>query len=522
MASREGQGMQIMVILSALVTVLLAIFTYVFYAEANKLRDELTAAQATAETNLKGQNSALYKLTALKYTMGMATASDLEAAKSRAGAPDEEVDKWIAQFKADAALVGDDPANPKENYISIVGKLLSTINQKNISVSEMNKAAETIQQQKDQAVADLTKEKESAEKTAQDAVTNYTAKEASLTDQNNQQAQQLASLKTVVEDSKKAADEALAAKEAVLAQQTKNFDTLKSSFSLAQATLEKMQKEAGATFDNADGKIVWVNQRQRLVWIDLGSADGLTKQMTFSVFSQTQASAFKLVEQPKLTGGREQVPKLTSKGRIEVVSVRGPHEAECRILSDTAADPIMPGDWIQTPAWSPGQHYGFALAGPMDIDDDGLDDTELIKNLIRVNGGQIDAELTADGKIVGPGITVRTRYMVEGKLPTDSTDTDAKAMLAGVTKMEDQRKLNGVEKISVGELLERMGWEPEEKTIGLSGRSDTGSGQFRRRSPAGAAPAEGTPPESTSEPMPTEPAEKAEPAAEPTDPFGTK
>src|SRR5687768_4246341 len=99
MASREGQGMQIMVILSALVTVLLAIFTYVFYAEANKLRDELTASQATAEANLKGQNSALYKLTALKYTMGMATSSDLEAAKSRAGAADEEVDKWIAQFK---------------------------------------------------------------------------------------------------------------------------------------------------------------------------------------------------------------------------------------------------------------------------------------------------------------------------------------------------------------------------------------------------------------------------------------
>ncbi|MGH8248765.1 MAG: hypothetical protein ACREUU_20330, partial [Gammaproteobacteria bacterium] len=103
-------------------------------------------------------------------------------------------------------------------------------------------------------------------------------------------------------------------------------------------------------------------------------------------------------------------------------------------------------------------------------------------------------------------------------IPTDA-DADSKAILAGINKMEVERRLNGVEKLSINELLERMGWKPEEKTVGLSGRSDTGSGQFRRRS-AGAAPAETKAPESTTEPM--TPAAPAEGAATPEDPFGTK
>ena len=35
----------------------------------------------------------------------------------------------------------------------------------------------------------------------------------------------------------------------------------------------------------ADGKVTWVNQRSRTVWINLGSDDGLRRQTSFSVFS---------------------------------------------------------------------------------------------------------------------------------------------------------------------------------------------------------------------------------------------
>lgn len=517
MASREGQGMQIAVILFALVTVVLAITTYIFYAESNKLRDQLKAAQETASANDKGQKVAMYKLTALMYTMGLKTSSDVEAAKGQAGgAEDPDVTKWIAQFKGDVALVGDDPANPKENYISMFNSLLTTINKKNLSVAEITKAIETMQKQKDEEITNLKAANKKLEGDLQAAITAYNAEKTKLADQNAQQAKQMNDQKAQADEQKKIADASIADLNNQVAALNKDKGTLQNSISSAQTELEKLRADQGVNFDNPDGLIIWVSQRQRLTWINLGSSDGLMRQMTFSVFSKEQASAFKMEERNKGEGNTiERVATLDSKGRIEVVRILGEHQAECRILEDKASDPILPGDWIQTPAWSPGQHFGFALGGEMDVDGDGLDDIELIKNLIRTNGGTIDAELKSDGSIDGT-ITVQTRYFVEGKLPTDSVDADAKKVLDGLVSMENQRKLHGAEKLSVGELLERMGWKPEEKTVGLSGRSDVGSGQFRKRSPGAKTdtklPAEAAP----------APATPSSPAAPPADPFGTK
>jgi hypothetical protein len=155
----------------------------------------------------------------------------------------------------------------------------------------------------------------------------------------------------------------------------------------------------------------------------------------------------------------------------------------------------------------------------MDVDLNGDGDADInadqLKNLIRLNGGEIDAELMEDGTIDGE-ITVRTRYMVQGETAADADSTDAKNVQAGLKTMEEQRIVNGVEKISVRELLERMGWKPEERTRGLGGRSDVGTGQFRRRTPGGKA-AEPAPAETSPAPMPTSPATPADAAA---DPFG--
>src|SRR5688572_17723157 len=140
MASREGQGMQIAVILFALVSAVLAITTYVFYAEANKLDGQLKTAQDTAQQNDKGQKSANYKLAALKYTMGLLPdATQLDVAKSNAGgAADADVESWLSQYRADVQILGDDPNNPKENYRGMVNRFLNIIASKSQTVSETN------------------------------------------------------------------------------------------------------------------------------------------------------------------------------------------------------------------------------------------------------------------------------------------------------------------------------------------------------------------------------------------------
>ena len=115
-----------------------------------------------------------------------------------------------------------------------------------------------------------------------------------------------------------------------------------------------------------------------MVWIDVGRADGLLRQTTFSVYDHDENG----------------VSTATPKARIEVIAL-GDRLSEARILEDTPANPIISGDVIHTPAWSPGQRVHFALAMKMDINKDRIDDYEMIKNIIQMNGGVIDAELQA-------------------------------------------------------------------------------------------------------------------------------
>ncbi len=119
--------------------------------------------------------------------------------------------------------------------------------------------------------------------------------------------------------------------------------------------------------------------------------------------------------------------KAVSKGAIEVINLTDPHTAECRILRDSPSHPLLPGDIIYTPAWRPGQQDHFALVGTMDINGNGSDDRQRLRDLIAMNGGIIDAEIGPDGKPIGK-ITLNTRYVVVGDLraaaanrPTEAT-----------------------------------------------------------------------------------------------------
>src|SRR5262249_14402608 len=62
-----------------------------------------------------------------------------------------------------------------------------------------------------------------------------------------------------------------------------------------------------------------------VVYINLGSADYVKPQLTFSVF------------EPSRTGRAEGARK----GALEVVSVTGPHQSKARIVADTVSDPGM-------------------------------------------------------------------------------------------------------------------------------------------------------------------------------------
>jgi hypothetical protein len=212
-----------------------------------------------------------------------------------------------------------------------------------------------------------------------------------------------------------------------------------------QALSERLGQVTAQKFDVPEGTIRWVNQRTGTVWIDLGRADSLQRQVTFSVYP---------ADITDLSAG-------SKKGSIEVTQVLGDHLAEARVLDDRLADPIISGDKIFTPVWTPGQKQHFALAGFLDIDGDGRSDLQTVIRLITMNGGVVDCYIDDKGKRVGE-MTVNTRYMVKGTAPTEKAQLE---MIKEFSNMRDEAQRLGVEQVQLADLLQRMGWKNQTPVV---------------------------------------------------------
>jgi hypothetical protein len=193
-----------------------------------------------------------------------------------------------------------------------------------------------------------------------------------------------------------------------------------------------------------------------------------------------------------------------------VVRIVGEHLAECKILEDKPADPILANDIIFTPAWSPGVKVHFALVGFMDMDKDGVSDREMIRNFIQMSGGVIDAELQDDGTRTGQ-MSVNTRYLVLGEKPNERSGT---RMLQEYNFLLGEVSKYGTETINVQKLMAMMGVKAEERTVQLG--TNAAKSEFKKRNPSRPAPGPvGGPVDPAAAPAPM----PAAPAAPVDDPF---
>jgi len=107
-----------------------------------------------------------------------------------------------------------------------------------------------------------------------------------------------------------------------------------------------------------------------------------------------------------------------------------------------------------------------AIAGLVDVNNDGKSDLEGIRRLIQGNGGQIDAELRMDGKLTGE-LHPDTGYIILGELPDKTT------LAPQVAKQFDAflRRASelGIPVVPLKKLLgmgsPRRGAEPDSKSI---------------------------------------------------------
>ena len=224
-------------------------------------------------------------------------------------------------------------------------------------------------------------------------------------------------------------------------------------------------------FEEPDGEIASVHQGTNTVLVNLGSADGLRKQIMFSVYDRSENSA----------------TRAQKKAGVEITRIIDAHTSEGRIIYSSLSNPILPKDYIYSPVWNRGPRLHFALTGFLDIDGDGLNDRQLIKDLIILNGGVVDSEQLDDGKQVGE-MSLATKYLVDVP-PADYPEKTLETMRQVRGSMQTQASGFGVELVFVQEILDRMGWKAEDKSVQLGSLSaseqkkEKPKGEFQKREP---------------------------------------
>lgn len=464
MASRESQGLQVALILFVMVTVVLGVTTYVYFRKAEEKIKERDSARAQAQQSEQYARNLDFKLQLLKHLVGYETKSEQELDGIKQSlAAEQDVKDILAAFDEDVATFGNGQDKATVNWRTLPGNLIATIRKLNDQYTEANRDLAQLREERDKIrlaeEAKVVQAENASKKTMDDLVAERKDWKQSLTrvqDEKNRIAVLLPEKNETIQriTAEKQTNEEILNKQ------------LQTVTQLYEALKVKQMAEEETTYERPDGEIKWVNQRSNLVAVNLGSADGVQRQMTFSVIDQRE------------TG----VTKGKVKGRIEVTRVMEDHLCEARIVEDVLADPILQGDIVYSPTFKKGHKTRFALTGFIDIDGDGKSDLRKAKSIITMNGGVIDAELLEDGTVAGK-MTVNTRFLVQGERPTERTNPDLRD---GHTELTSQAGSLGVETISLENLLDRMGYYKDQTVVPLQGGGTGGSGgqnsNFRPRS----------------------------------------
>ena len=484
MAARENQGYLIAVIILVLLTLVLALVAFLGIQKAYEQAETAQASDAKLKAALKIARAEGLKSEALKAAIGDLGAAPLEIKKAIQDLQSLSTSSDLTD--SDKKIVGDilsevreakevydqqtggkisngDDATKVETFVSRITDLTALVDRirKDYKIEGLRATEAARAAAEDIARAEETLKSTIAEMENLNQKLNE-EKAASLVKENT--------LKEEVEKNKKAIQEVTRKSEEAASQAAAVIQAAKNQIELItveNVTLKKTLNEITTeVFDHADGKVIRVASGLGTVFIDIGRADGLTSNRSFSVYDQAVTD----------------FENATPKAKVEVVRV-DTFRSECRVIDENVVDPILRGDHVLTATWDPGFSVKFALAGRFDLDGDSFDDTEKLIRMIERNGGEVIASHDQNGKVSGE-ITSEIRYLVKGNkalIGGQEGDPDTGQILNAMRSMEAAALKNTVQVIDLQKLLNRMGVRAQPKTKQL----DFPAGGFPERRPGG-------------------------------------
>ncbi|MEE2826608.1 MAG: hypothetical protein VYE64_08275 [Planctomycetota bacterium] len=479
MAARENQGYLIAVIILVLLTLVLALTTFLSASRMNENARKLTeteqklvvqksmseAYQIEAQVlrayvgelgpSLAEVDSMYDRLDSLQLNNKLSDAnknslSDVfKSLKEVQGEYDKDMKLFIASDGSDQAQ--------EQTYRNLVRNLNAVLSKAHNTETVLREQMATTQREADADVAKMTEkvtELQTTLKTTQDTMdkdkSDYQAKEQSLQ----------ASLDNAKSQNESVNRQFQNYAQTATAEQKKLKNDIKGLESEKVAMKVKLDRYEQENFDLHDGRVVRVAHKIDRVYLDLGSADGLRPNLSFAVYPQT-ATDFQRDEY---------------KAMIEVTRITGDHQSEARITLEDPTNPILAKDYVLTATWDPGYSVPIALIGLFDLDGDGSSDLGRLKQMIENNGGRVVAWNDERGKITGK-IDPTTRYAVLGESPEPSAEFSG-ALYSAINELTDQAKKNTVQQIDQRKLLNWMGRHNNATVEQLDSRIGS---QFNRR-----------------------------------------
>lgn len=413
-------------LITCLILLVLSIALNIFlYLQADTARETAAKANETKSTVQNEIRSLTTKFDTLKAMLGkgQVTEADLEdmrAKNSTSGDPTmQEIEQ---QFAIDMSLFDASVPATDRNYPNLQAYLNNTIRQKNDRVAKLQSQVESIRTDATADVSNARKAQTIAEETLADAqrqISDLDVGYKESREKNNAEKEKIRD--TLKIEQKRYAEFQQKAKLAQDASKKEN-SFLKNTVDSQRKKLETLNDPQ---FEVTQGQVVNVLRAGEFVNINLGSADQLYRNTMFGIIDRDET----------------RLKDAEVKANIVVTNVIGPHLSQARVVRDPElGNPLIPGDKVYSPFWSPGRTVKIALAGVIDIDGDGRPDNEAIKGQIYAAGAEVAAELTPDGVLNGE-LTPDVRFLVVGDEPEvraiDSLNPNAANDIARSTQYGD-------------------------------------------------------------------------------------
>ncbi len=431
MASRDNQTLQGVVIALVLLLILLIVGLLLINNERKKQEARAEASIQDAQSQRTAASSAQSEANQYKQWMGFKEEDTQDTVRKSF---EEDMTKYGSTFDETVRYYSPLLQNLQQEN----SKLAQSESTAKSNVKDLNQQLQALKAEMDKQFAEFKKTEKKMQEDAASERAKFEKQRQELIAEQNKLSEQLAQQRQEVDNARSELSTAEKQQTEQLAKLDRDIEILRNN-----------QLDPDPFAQPADGLIRWVNQKDQKVWINIGEADHLRPQVTFSVYSGDESDAL----------------KAKSKGSIEVTKILSPHMAEARVTSDIPTRPLMEGDKIYSQVWNRGRQVGFAITGTIDFNGDDKSDLEELNRIIALNNGKVDAQPGEGGQVIGE-MTVDTRYLILGEFP-DSALKDSEAQRQAWAKMNESADRLGIETISLDEFLTLMGWKVELRTVAL-------------------------------------------------------